>query len=342
LQAVNLTKVSSILGSHLVGHNECWQNPVAVFLSCKAEDGDDCHSDVPQRVTGLLELRLRAPRVFAADVRSEEATKATIADLANVSVARVRVNLLPAKSEITIVLPPATASLLEEDSSPSGRDFPIINISAETDETVYAWYVINAPTKPLGTAEKILARMQETEVTLAELKLQNNLIKFGLENTFITVRKITAQLSDINGGSREATTTTTPEEHVGAKESEPTGDSPFSGNNKSETNSTDTPTSDSKEPPNSTDTLNSTGPLYATGPSNSTVSDGDGGLTVKAGSDIIATAARILENATVNASDAPPSQVVAIVANVATSTDSGPPTLSNPGGGDEEADTLIR
>jgi len=325
LQAVNLSTVSSILGSHLVGSNDCWQDPVAVFLSCKAEDDEDCHSDVPQRVTGLLELRLKAPRVFAADVRSEQATKATIADLANVSVARVRVNLLPEKSEITIVLPPVPASLLEEDSP--ARDFPIANVAAEIDEVVYAWYVINAPTKPLGTADKILTRLQETEITLAELKLQNNLIKYGLDNTFITVSKITAQLEETGSGSSteaKATTITTTGGYVHVVSTDPVAEKPFSRQNMS-------------GPANSTDAPNSTGLPNST----ANVSSEEAKVTVKEGSDIIATAARILENATVSASDAPPSQVVAVVANVE-STDSAPPTLSNPGGGDEEADTLIR
>merc|ERR1719284_1824584 len=121
--------------------------------------------------------------------------------------------------------------------------------------------------------------MQETEVTLAELKLQNNLIKFGLENTFITVRQITAQLSDIKGGSTGATpctTTTTTEEHVATVES--VTDAPFSRN----TNSKDTP--------NSTDTPDSKEPPTSTGPPNST-SSGDADVKVSEGSDIVATAA---------------------------------------------------
>jgi len=306
LLSVDLQKISKALGSHLVGLDKCWSPPTVIFISCRAEDdNEDCHS-APKHVTGLIEMKTRAPLVFAADFRAEQAAKATIADLASVEPEKIRVNIVPEKTESTIYLPPV---LLEADAA--SDQVPTTNAS-DAEEKVYAWFIINAPPKPLDSAEHIVSRLLDAEASLAELKLQNNLIKYGLDNNFVTVTKITAQLHEINKSAHKESTTLRP-----STQPSTTGTTTHSSSNESSDLTLETTLAPVA--------LNSTG----------------GDLKATGGSDIIATAAKILRNGTVDSGPSPPAQVVAVVANV-DPVSAGPPTLSNPGGGDEESDSLER
>lgn len=188
LLKVNLSDVSSLLANHLNGTDTCWLTPNAIFLSCKAVDEEPC-PEVPQPVTGVMALTVKAPRTFAADRRAEEATQETIAALAGANPMNVRVNLLPEKSEATIVLPIVPASALLEDGSANDAMSP--NVSAQ-EETVFAWFFISASSKR-ETSQQMVARLLGADISYVGLTLQHNLIKAGLD-VLVDVSNITAEV----------------------------------------------------------------------------------------------------------------------------------------------------
>lgn len=202
LLKVSLTEISSVLASHTNGTDTCWLAPKVIFLSCRAEDEDPCPA-VPQPVTGLMELKVRAPRTFAADHRAEEAAQETIADLAGANLINVRVNILPEKSETTIVLPVVPATALLE----IGSAHDAMNVSAQ-EETVFAWFYISASAKG-ETPEKMVARLLGAEMAYVGLKLQHSLIKAGLDY-LVDVSTLTAEVYNASTSVLKPWTSTLP------------------------------------------------------------------------------------------------------------------------------------
>jgi len=122
-----------------------------------------------QRVTGELRLSVASPRQFSQDPHAELGTRQALAEIADVPEDRVRVSLMPSKATMY-----DEALLLELQGEPD------YDVSGAQDDEVSAWYVIRVPVHPVDGAVKLSQKLNNLDLTLAELKLQDLLMDQGI------------------------------------------------------------------------------------------------------------------------------------------------------------------
>lgn len=122
-----------------------------------------------QRVTGELRLSVASPRQFSQDPHAEIGTRQALAEIADVPEDRVRVSLMPSKATMY-----DEALLLELQGEPD------YDVSGAQDDEVSAWYVIRVPVHPVDGAVKLSQKLNNLDLTLAELKLQDLLMDQGI------------------------------------------------------------------------------------------------------------------------------------------------------------------
>jgi len=178
-----------------------------------------------QKVTGNMELFVKAAREFASDARAEEGVRTAIADFGDISYESVRVSLMPPQGaqgawddplslaeqaddvETKALQTASSATKYDPDpNDPTRYEHGIGHFAIEggllppttpppipiRDDVAFAWFVVTLPAEPEDEGKKLEVKLNTLDAEITELKMQNHLMDAGLD-TIVHVGKVKAE-----------------------------------------------------------------------------------------------------------------------------------------------------